>query len=311
MKERNGSILKGIFAILIIVITILSGLFIEKARLVNRGEMFAAPAGVTSCEASGAASKPAAVQYGPEEQKKIENKYGRIRAVRLPAQKSAHNKTSSENVDKPEEIASYFQGSASWGSGLTWSGDWGEKRYGRKKFGAFGCGLCAMANIYVSLTPYNGSPLDMYRFAKESSHYPGAGAIDWWSMETVLEKAGFTCETGNKPKEYAEFQRVVRRSKAMIILVSNDNKKSMWKETKGHYAALFLYDSASDKVFLTDSGSYERNRKWVPLKKIYHSLKTRSERQYLSVTSYQKKNDTWRNTRFTGTCNFPTDWRPE
>lgn len=310
MKERNGSIIKGIFAILIIVITIFSGLFIEKVRLVNRGEMFAAPAGVTSCAASGAASKPAA-QYGPEEQKKIENNYDRIKSVRISDPKPVNTPASSAGVDKPDRIVSYFQGSASWRSGLAWSGDWGEKRYHNKKFGAFGCGLCAMANIYASLTPFNGSPLDMYQFAKENSGYKGAGAIDWWNMETALEKAGFICETGKKPKDYKEFQRIVRRSKAMIILVSRDNKKSMWKETTGHYAALFLYDSASDKVFLTDSGSYDRNRKWVPLKKIYHSLKTKSDRQYLAVTSYQKKNDLWRNTEFTGTCNFPSDGRPE
>lgn len=309
MKENHGSIIKGVLTILIFVITIFAGFMLEKTRLVNTKELFATPKGVTSCVVSGGASDSAAVFYGPQEQKKIENKFGKRKPELLPTPTPVPIPPS--GVDKAEQIVSYFQGSVSWKSKLTWSGDWGKKKFKEKKFGAFGCGLCGMANIYSSLTPYYCSPLDMYEYAKGNSGYKGAGAIEWWNMRTVLEKTGFTCEMGKKPKDYKEFQRIVSKSEAMIILVSNHAKKSMWKDTTGHYAAIFLYDKSTDKVFLTDSGSYERNRKWVPLKKIYQSLKTKSDYQYLSVTSYEKKNDTWRNTEFTGKCNFPTNWRTE
>lgn len=309
MKENYGSIIKGILTILIFVVIVIGGFMLEKTRLANTKEMFAMPEGATSCVVSGGASDSASVLYGPQEQKQLENKFGKVKPELLPTPTPVP--VPPAGVDKSERIVSYFQGSASWKSKLIWSGDWGTKEYKEKNFGAFGCGLCAMANIYSSLTPYYCSPLDMYNYAKKNSGYRGAGAIEWWNMRTVLEKTGFSCEMGKKPKDYKEFQRLVSRSKAMIILVSNHNKKSMWKNTTGHYAAIFLYDPATDKVFLTDSGSYERNRKWVPLKKIYQSLKTISDYQYLSVTSYEKKNDTWKNTEFTGNCNFPPNWRTE
>lgn len=151
----------------------------------------------------------------------------------------------------------------------------------------------------------------MYEYAKEASGYRGVGAIEWWNMQEVLTKSGFACEMGKKPEDYEEFQKIVRRSKAMIVLVSNHSKKSMWKTTIGHYVTIFLYDKATDQVFLADSGSYERNRQWVPLKKVYRSLKMKSDRQYLAVTSYHKRDDSWRNTEFTGKCNFPSNWMPD
>ena len=269
------------------------------------------PEGAASCVVSGGVFESVAVFYGPEEQKQIEKKFGKIKPELLPTPTptSTPVPVPPAGADKAERIVSYFQGSASWKSKLTWSGDWGKKKYKEKKFGAFGCGLCCMANIYSSLTSYQCSPLDMYEYAKENSGYKGAGAIEWWNMRTALEKTGFACEMGKKPKNYEEFQRIASRSKAMIVLVSNHSKKSMWKDTTGHYVTLFLYDKTTDQVFLADSGSYERNRKWVSLKKIYDSLKTKSDRQYLSVTSYQKKNDTWKNEEFTGECNFPSNWR--
>ncbi len=213
--------------------------------------------------------------------------------------------------DKTDRIASFYQGSASWESKLTWSGNWGNKKYKGKKFGAFGCGLCCLANVYSSLSSYRCSPLDMLEFAKESSSYSGSGAIEWWNMKTTLAKAGFSSESGKKPKEYEDFQKIVAKSKAVIVLVGNQNKKSMWEDTTGHYVTLFLYDKKSDQVFLADSGSYARNRHWVPLKKVYQSLKTKSSQQYLAVSSYNKKADTWRNTEFTGKCRLPSNWKTD
>lgn len=219
----------------------------------------------------------------------------------LPAPASSSAETDS--------IVSYFQGEQSWKSKLTWSGDWGSEVFKKKKFGAFGCGLCALANVYSSLSAYRCSPLDMRAYAQKSTGYSGSGAIEWWNMQTVLAKTGFVSSSGKTPEKYEDFQKLMENSKALIVLVSNQNKKSMWKNTTGHYVTLFLYDKETDQVFLADSGSYERNRHWVPLKKVFQSLKKKSERQYLAVASYNKNADTWRNTEFTGECIFPSNWK--
>ncbi|MCM1440720.1 MAG: hypothetical protein NC131_16195 [Roseburia sp.] len=313
MKEKNFSAVKLILTIILFIITIMVGFLMEKVQPANTKEMSATPAVVTQM----AGAVPGEMPCGPPTPEVIRNKYKKKEPKLLPTPTPAPTPrptpvpTPSVGADKTDRIASYYQGDASWKSKLTWSGNWGKKKYKGKKFGAFGCGLCCMANIYSSLSPYRCSPLDMLEYAKEVSGYKGAGAIEWWNMNTVLTKAGFQCEMGKKPKDYKEFQRIVSRSRAVVVLVSQHDKKSMWKHTTGHYVTLFLYDKATDQVFLTDSGSHERNRKWVPLKKIYHSLKTKSDRQYLAVTSYHKKNDTWRNTEFTGKCHLPSNWKTD
>lgn len=315
MKEKSSSLNKIILTILLFIMTVAFGFFMKKVQTVNTKELSAVPAATPSLVSSSAVSEAGVVSgqplYGPPAREVISNQFRKIKPKVLPtpAPSPTPVPTPSVGVDKTDRIASYYQAGASWKSGLTWSGNWGKKKYKGKKFGAFGCGLCCMANIYSSLSPYRSSPLDMYEYAKEVSGYEGAGAIEWWNMCTVLEKAGFHCEMGKKPKEYKDFQKLVRKSKAVIVLVSKHNKKSMWEHTTGHYVTLFLYDKASGKVFLTDPGSYKRNRKWVSLKKIYDSLKTKSDRQYLAVTSYQKGKDTWRNTEFTGKCHLPSNWK--
>ena len=66
-----------------------------------------------------------------------------------------------------DEIYTFLQGPKSWNSRLEWSGEWGESYVDGGYFGGFGCGLCCMANIYSSLTPYQCSPVDMYHYAKK------------------------------------------------------------------------------------------------------------------------------------------------
>ncbi len=313
---------------ILFIMTLTFGFFMRKVQMVNTKELSAVPASSTLAAAGMPAATPASLEavasseagvtsgqllYGPPAREVVSSHFRKIKPKVLPTPtpRPTPVPTPSAGADKTGRIASYFQAGASWKSGLTWSGDWGKKKYKGKKFGAFGCGLCCMANIYSSLSPYRSSPLDMYEFAKEVSGYEGAGAIEWWNMYTVLEKAGFHCEMGKKPDDYKEFQKLVRKSKAMVVLVSKHNKKSMWKHTTGHYVTLFLYDKASDKVFLADPGSYKRNRKWVSLEKIYDSLKTKSDRQYLLVTEYKKERDSWRNTEFTGKCHLPSNWKTD
>lgn len=208
-------------------------------------------------------------------------------------------------VDPTEKIATFLQGPKSWGERRVWSGEWGDSYYDGGSFGGFGCGLCCMANIYTSLTPYECSPLDMYRYAKNKSGYGGGGAIDWGYIKETLKSAGFTCDVGRKPSSYERFQKKVKSALAMLVVVSSQDSTCYWKDTPGHYVTLFLYDEKTDRIFLADSGDPDHNRQWVSLKKIYLSLKTANNWQYLEVTKYEKSADTWRHRGYGGTCILP------
>lgn len=217
--------------------------------------------------------------------------------------------TVSPTPDPTKKIATYLQGPKSWKERRAWSGKWGREYYDGGKFGGFGCGLCCMANIYCSLTEYRCSPIDMYEYAKRKSMYGGGGAIDWGFMKQTLTSLGFTCKVGRKPSDYATFQKLVKKSEACIVVVSSNNSTCYWEYTPGHYVTLFLYNEKTDKVFLADSGDPNHNRHWVPLKKIYRSLKTANNRQYLSVTGYDKSKDKWKNRKITGNCILPEGWK--
>ncbi len=213
-----------------------------------------------------------------------------------------------ENGDPTEKIASFLQGPRSWKARLDWSGKWGNTLYDGGSFGGFGCGLCCMANIYCSLTDYRCSPIDMYKYAKKMTEYGGGGAIDWPYMRDTLQYAGFTCEVGKKPKKYKDFQQIVKNSKACLVVVSSEDSTCYWKSTPGHYVVLFLYNEQTDEIFLTDSGDPNHNRHWVPLKKIYRSLKTANYRQYMTVTAYTEQNNQWKHNKIGGTCVLPAGW---
>lgn len=197
---------------------------------------------------------------------------------------------------RPErKVYTYLQGPKSWQQRIDWSGEWGEAYLDGGYFGAFGCGLCCMANIYSSQTPYQCSPLDMYKYAKQNSAYGGGMAIEWGYMRRILSSLGFDCEVKEKPDSYKEFADMVGRARCCIVLVSSNDSTVYWQNTPGHYVTLFLYDEKKGTVFLADSGDPKHNRRKVSLKKIYRSLKTNSNWQYLPVGQYHKRKDTWRN----------------
>ena len=198
------------------------------------------------------------------------------------------------------QIYSYLQGPKSWGSKKAWSGKWGVTFYDGAKFGAFGCGLCCMANLYCSLTPYKCTPVDAYHYAKKNTGYHGGGAIDWGYMRDSLSLMGFSCSLGKKPKTYGAFQKMITANLGTITLISSNESKCYWTDNPGHYVTIFLYDQKTDKVFLADSGVPEHNRQWISLKLIYKSLKTASAWQLLSVTDYQKDKDTWKHKNASG-----------
>lgn len=202
--------------------------------------------------------------------------------------------------EKEKEMYTFLQGPKSWGKRLPWSGEWGTSFYDGGSFGGFGCGLCCIANIYSSLTKYQCTPVDAYRYAKRETEYGGGAAIAWGYIRRTLDSLGFACGVRKKPETYREFQKDIRKSQSAIVLVSSADSKCYWKETPGHYVTVFLYDSQSDSIFLADSGDPEHNRERVPLKKIYKSLKTASEWQYLLVGEYDKKEDKWRHKKAEG-----------
>ena len=111
---------------------------------------------------------------------------------------------------------------------------------------------------------------------------------------------GFDCRVHKKPKSYGKFQKRMKESQGAIVLVSSNDSDCYWKNTPGHYVTLFLYEEESDKVFLADSGDPKHNRHWVPLKKIYDSLKTASAWQYLTVDSYTESLDNWKHKKAKG-----------
>lgn len=203
--------------------------------------------------------------------------------------------------DPATNVYTYLQGPKSWKSRLDWSGKWGKTMYDGSSFGAFGCGLCCLANIYSTEAAGECSPIDMYQYTKKHTEYGGGGAIAWEYMLQTLNRTGFTAELCYKPGSYEEFQSTVAASISNIVLVSSANSTCYWKDTPGHYVTIFLYDGQTDRVFLADSGDPNHNRHWVKLKKIYKSLKTDSDYQYLRVTGYVQEQDQWKHSKANGT----------
>lgn len=200
-----------------------------------------------------------------------------------------------QTKDPAQRVYTFLQGPKSWKRQIDWSGEWGEAAMDGGYFGAFGCGLCCMANIYSSLTPFQSSPVGMYQFAKNNTDYRGGMAIEWGYMRQGLTKLGFDCQVKKKPGSYERFVQDIQKAEASIVLVSSRDSKVYWKNTPGHYVTIFLYDQEKDTVLLADSGNPNHNRKRVSLKKIYRSLKTASNWQYLVVEDYQRQKDNWRN----------------
>ena len=199
-----------------------------------------------------------------------------------------------------EEVYTFLQGPKSWDERRDWSGSWGHTYYDGSSFGAFGCGLCCLANVYSTQSRYRCTPIDVYRFAKRQTYYGGGGAIAWEYMESILEKLGFSCSLQKKPRSYQAFQEQMVGAKCSIVLVSSDNSTCYWQDTPGHYVTIFMYDEEKDMVFLADSGNPNHNRHWVSLRKIYKSLKTASEWQYLKVGGYNSEKDTWHHKKIEG-----------
>jgi len=196
-----------------------------------------------------------------------------------------------------DDIYSFFQGEQAWWAQRTWSGEWAIRDIDGNVFSDFGCGLCCMANIYDTLSPYEVSPWDMLLYAKTASrYYPtgSVGAISWKDIKTTLLTCGITCELYNKPYTYAQFQEYIKNATSALVLVCSYNDNTYWETTGGHYVTIWMYDEATDTVFLSDPGRFTRNRQRIPLIYVYNALKTGSSYQYLLVGDYSEEQNAWK-----------------
>lgn len=198
---------------------------------------------------------------------------------------------------REEKIYTFLQGPRSWGENIPWSGEWAAFNIEGNPFGGFGCGLCCLANIYDTLSPYEVSPWDMCEYAMSVTDYAPtgeAGAIDWVYMKEALECCGFTCGLYRKPDTYEEFQEQMEEMKSSIVLISSSEDDTYWQDTPGHYVNIWMYQTEDDTVFLSEPGNPENNRSRIPLRYIYDALKTVSKYQYLAVDDYWEERNQWK-----------------
>lgn len=196
-----------------------------------------------------------------------------------------------------EDVYSFFQTTYAYWQDKPYSGEWCYMEIDGNPFAEFGCGLCCMANIYDTLSPYEVSPLDMYKYAREVSNYSPNGevaAIGWGDIKATLEACGMDCELQTKAYTYAEFQKQIEECQTAIVLVCSANDDTYWEKTVGHYVNIGLYDKETDTVFLSDPGKIAHNRQWIPLRYVYDALKTGSSYQFLTVDQYIEKENQWK-----------------
>lgn len=199
-------------------------------------------------------------------------------------------------IEEPE-VYTFLQGPRSWEERVAWSGEWCFFGVKGNSFGNFGCGLCCMANIYDTLSPYEVSPWGMCEYAMSVSGYAPkkkVGAIDWGNMKEVLKKCGMACDVYYKPDTYEMFQQQLAEAKSAVVLVCSANDDTYWKDTSGHYVNIWLYKEEDDTVFLAEPGSPTNNRTRIPLRYVYDALKTTSKFQYLLVDEYEEENNQWK-----------------
>ena len=194
------------------------------------------------------------------------------------------------------DIYTFLQGPVAWNSKVPFSGAWCEEVLGGQKFSVFGCGLCCIANIYSTLTPFECSPVDMFYYARDMTEYsPSAnyGAIAWEYMQQTLQLTGIHSSLMKKDPAYEEFRQNVANGITAIALVNSGDDSTYWKNVTGHYVNIWLYNSSDDTVLLADSGNPYHNRQRIPLRYVYDALKTSDAIQYLLVDSVDLAANQW------------------
>jgi len=218
------------------------------------------------------------------------------------------NKDWTKLKNPEDEVYTFLQGPRSYSTGIPWGGSWTEYNIKGNSFGGFGCGLCCMANIYDTLSPYEVDPLEMFEYAKVASKYSPnkvTGAIGWMDMYRTLKKCGFDVRLNSKPDDYETFQEHMKEAQSMVAVVSSYCDDSFWTDTSGHYINIWLYNEEDDTVFLAEPGDPENNRTRIPLRYVYDALKISSNFQYLRAISYTEKKNKWKGDGITAVWNEP------
>ena len=223
-------------------------------------------------------------------------------------QENASNPTGG-SILQETGVYTFLQGPAAWNAKTDWSGEWCKKELGGQLFSVFGCGLCCLANIYSTLTPYECSPVDMFHYAVEQTDYAPSGsmgAIDWPYLKQTLQKTGITSVLAKKDKTYEQFQAKVSKAKTVIALVCSANDSTYWQNVNGHYVNLWLYNAADDTILLGDPGNPAHNRQRIPLSYVYNALKTSGSYQYLLITAVDEEANTWKHDGISDLWNAPS-----
>ena len=237
-----------------------------------------------------------------------------LRETEAETEMTAQTETEDPALAREHAVYTFCQGPVAWSTHAPYSGEWCDYELDGGLFSVFGCGLCAMANISSTFTPYECSPLDMYWFARKVSDYSpggGAGAIDWPFMEVSLEKAGFGVSLREKDKDYRAFQNTVAHCPACIALISSTDDDTYWQDTPGHYVTIWLYNYETDEVFLGDSGNPDHNRSWIPLRYIYDALAHDSSYQYLTIDYYDDNLNGWQYSGIVEDWTAPYYYKPK
>ena len=197
---------------------------------------------------------------------------------------------------KEEDIYTFMQGPKAWKAKVDWSGAWCNQDLTDQKFSVFGCGLCALASIYSTLTPCECSPIDMFYYAQDASGYApvsGYGAIDWPFLKQTLASVGISSKLRRKNVSYVRFRQNIASGICSIVLVCSGNDDTYWHDVEGHYVTIWKYDAQDDTVLLSDSGNPDHNRQRIPLRYLYDAMKTASRYQHLTVTAVDPDGNTW------------------
>lgn len=207
-----------------------------------------------------------------------------------------------------DEVYTFLQGPRAYSTGIAWGGEWCMYSLRGNSFGGFGCGLCCMANIYDSMSPYEVDPLQMFEYAKVASKYSPTsktGAIGWVDMWKTLKSTGVDVRLKHKPSTYEEFEEDMKNAVSMVAVVSSHESDEYWTNTSGHYVNIWLYNEEDGTVFLAEPGNPENNRSRIPLLYVYDALKTASNYQYLLAVSYNEDDNTWKGNGMEAEWNEP------
>lgn len=270
-----------------LVVIVLARAFVLKVNQINAHELFSVPTAGASKVVSNTTSQKLSQKSDSDSETTTEE------TITITLEEEEEDSLRDEST-----IYSFLQGPGSWQNRYNWSGSWGELYTEEGAyFGGFACGLCCMANVYDTLSPYEASPVEVYQYAKDnSSYYPTSenSAISWDAMYSTLSKMGIESDLANNPADYETFKSEMENCETAVILIQSDDANSVWGATDGHYVNIWNYNPDDETVFVANPGGYTKNRQIITLQECYDYLKLASNYQVLYVRSYDESQDQWK-----------------